>query len=148
LLIDDSPPEQYLTMFLLRIDFANCTLEHIGAGHPPGYLLSAQGDVLKQLDSHCSPLGWFRTAAYQLSQPILIRPGDMVFMQTDGIPEAISKQKDFFTDERVLDCLRRHKHQPAREILQHLLEEVLDFIAPGKQRDDMTAVLIKRLPVD
>jgi serine phosphatase RsbU (regulator of sigma subunit) len=147
LLIDDSPPEQYLTMFLVRIDPLDCTLEHIGAGHPPGYLLNAQGDVLKQLDSHCSPLGWFRTASYQLSSTLTMQPGDMVFMQTDGIPEAMSKQKEFFSDERVLDCLKRHKHRPAKEILQLVLEEVRAFIAPGKQRDDMTAVLIKRLPV-
>jgi serine phosphatase RsbU (regulator of sigma subunit) len=146
LLIDDSPPEQYLTMFLLKIDPLNSTLEYVGAGHPPGYHLNAEGGIRQQLDSHCSPLGWFRGAAYQLSEPLSIQPGDMVFIQTDGIPEAMSKQKEFFSDHRVLDCLKRHKNESAKDILQHVLEEVRGFISPGKQRDDMTAVLIKRRP--
>jgi serine phosphatase RsbU (regulator of sigma subunit) len=148
LLIDDSPPEQYLTMFLMRIDPLKNTLEFVGAGHPPGYVLNAQGEVRKQLDSHCSPLGWFRSAVYQLSEAIPIQEGEIIFMQTDGIPEAMSKQKEFFSDERALECLKQHKHKPAREILNHMLEEVRTFITPGKQRDDMTAVVIKRLRVD
>lgn len=148
LLIDDSPPEQYLTLFLLRIDPVKNTLEYVGAGHPPCYLLDSQGEVRKQLGSHCSPLGWFRGTLYHLSEPIPILPGESVFMQTDGIPEALSKQKEFFGDERVLDCLRRHKGRSARDILQQLLEELRAFVSPGKQRDDITAVIIKRLPVD
>jgi CheY-like chemotaxis protein len=147
LLIDDSPPEQYLTMFLMRLDPAENTLEYVGAGHPSGYLLNAQGELKKELKSHCSPLGWFRTSAYHLSEQIPIEPGDMFFMQSDGIPEAMSKQKEFFGDERVLECLKQHRNEPAKAILQRILEEVRAFVAPGKQRDDITAIVIKRLPV-
>ncbi len=148
LLIDDSPPEQYLTMFFMRIDPAKNTVEYVGAGHPPGFLLNAQGGVRKQLDSRCSPLGWFRGTIYHLSDPIPIEVGDIIFMQTDGIPESMSKQKEFFSEERVLDCLKRYRDHSAKEILQLLLDEVRSFVSPGKQRDDMTAVVIKRIPVD
>jgi serine phosphatase RsbU (regulator of sigma subunit) len=83
-----------------------------------------------------------------LSDPIILNPGDVVFMQTDGIPEGMSKEKEFFADHRVLECLKNHRDKPAKEILNLLLEAVLGFVARGKQRDDMTAVIIKVLPRD
>ncbi len=148
LLIDDSPPEQYLTLFLLRLNPHENTLEYVGAGHPPGYILNSQGDVRNQLDSNCSPLGWFRDTVYNLSEPIPLHPGDLVFMQTDGFLEAMSQNKEFFRDRGVLACLKQNRNLSAKKILQALLEEVRGFVAPGKQRDDMTAVLIKVLPGD
>jgi serine phosphatase RsbU (regulator of sigma subunit) len=66
-------------------------------------------------------------------------------MQTDGIPEAMSKSKLFFSDARVLDCLKHQREKPAEEILQNLLDEVREFVSTGKQRDDMTAVVLKVL---
>jgi CheY-like chemotaxis protein len=146
LLLDDSPPEQYLTLFLIRLDPNRNTLEFVGAGHPPAYILGPDGNVREKLDSNCSPLGWFKDAAYCLSAEIPLEPGDVVYLQTDGFPEAMSIEKQFFGDQRALDCLKLNRDKSAREMLLALLEEVRNFGGTGKQRDDMTAVVIKTQP--
>lgn len=148
LLIDDSPPEQYLTLFLVCLDPEQRSVCYMGAGHPPAYILDSNGGVRQQLDSQCKPLGWFRDTTYELSDPIPLQPGDIIFLLTDGIPEALSKEKEFFGDGRMLDCVKAHREQSAREILECLLESVRKFVASGRQRDDMTAVVIKVLPDD
>lgn len=146
LLLDDSPPEQYLTLFLIRLDPAESRLEFVGAGHPSAYILDAEGNIRQKLSSKCSPLGWFPDSDYPLSAPTRLDPGEVLFLETDGIPEAMSAEKDFFTDRRALESLKQNRHKPAREMLLALLEEVRAFVGPGGQRDDMTAVIIKNLP--
>lgn len=148
LLIDDSPPEQYLTLLLVCLDPEQRSICYMGAGHPPAYIMGADGAIRQQLDSQCKPLGWFRNTPYVLSDPIPLEPGDTIFLLTDGIPEALSRKKEFFGDGRMLECLKEHRQKSARKILERLLESVREFVDSRKQRDDMTAVIIKVLPED
>ncbi len=148
LLIDDSPPEQYLTLFLVRLSPGRKTLEFAGAGHPPGYIMDELGNVRVQLDSKGSPLGWFRDSEYQLSEPIPFKPGDVLILLTDGITEAMTTDKNFYGEERLLNCIRQNRHKSAKEILRGLLDSVREFVGKGKQRDDMTAIAVKVLPTD
>ncbi len=146
LLIDDSPPEQYLTMFVMRIDQENRTLETLGAGHPPGYIIGANGKLRMQLDGKCSPLGWFPESKYAMSDPIPLETGDVIFMLTDGINEALSPEKEFFGTKRVIECLEQNHEKTAPEILKALWDQVRNFVGTGKRRDDKTAVCIKVMP--
>ena len=141
-------PEQYLTLFVIRLNPDRKTLEYVGAGHPPGYIMDAQGNVRRQLDSKGSPLGWFRDSEYQLSEPIPLITGDVVLLLTDGITEAMTPEKNFYGEERLLDCIRQNRHKSAKDILRGLLDSVREFVGKGKQRDDMTAVAVKVLPSD
>jgi serine phosphatase RsbU (regulator of sigma subunit) len=42
--------------------------------------------------------------------------------------------------------LRAHHHLPAAEFIRVAYESVVDFSAGTRQADDLTAVVVKRLP--
>jgi PAS domain S-box-containing protein len=48
---------QFMTLLLIRLDPGNRTLEYASAGHSPGYVLSAKGDVRHVLEATGPPAG-------------------------------------------------------------------------------------------
>ena len=67
-------------------------------------------------------------------------------LATDGIFEYENPAEEQFGEERVADVVRAHQDEPM-ERLTDLLIETLDAFAQGTaQADDMTIVLLRRLP--
>lgn len=135
--------DKFVTLFLAKLDPATRSMEYAGAGHPPGYVLDANGDVAGRLESTGLPLAILPDATYPALAAQPLRPGEMVLLLTDGIAEAHGPSQDMFGSERALRVVKAHRDRPAREVFNALFEAVREFCGPGYQPDDMTAVIIK-----
>jgi serine phosphatase RsbU (regulator of sigma subunit) len=51
-----------------------------------------------------------------------------------------------FGQERVAETIRRHQDRPMTELAEQLLEAAREFGATAPQADDVTIVLLRRLP--
>src|SRR5581483_694507 len=56
-LTSDTGNEAFVTLLLARFDPQARTLSYAGAGHPPGYVLDAAGNLKSELPSTGLPLG-------------------------------------------------------------------------------------------
>src|SRR5205807_2036715 len=75
---------RFVTLLLTRLHPLTRSLVYAGAGHWPGYVLDAQGEVRALLPSTAIPLG-LDPAGDIASEPALtLEPGDLVLMLTDG----------------------------------------------------------------
>ena len=87
------------------------------------------------------------TGVQTCALPILIRPGDSLFLYTDGVYDG-SDQEERETLESVM---RKHCRLPAKEICKALLEyalekeEQLKRIHEEDRIDDKTVFVIKRI---
>jgi sigma-B regulation protein RsbU (phosphoserine phosphatase) len=95
------------------------------------------------LESTGIPLGIIGSATYDSHLGIALEPGDLVVLLTDGITEAEHPSGDFFGAERALEIVRDRRHEPAREIVQHLYQATRDFAQNPIQADDVTVVVFK-----
>jgi sigma-B regulation protein RsbU (phosphoserine phosphatase) len=75
--------------------------------------------------------------------PMVLEPGDIVLLLTDGVLEAQSPDDDDFGSERALEIVRKNRSQTAREIVESLYRAILEFSRTENQRDDVTVVVIK-----
>jgi sigma-B regulation protein RsbU (phosphoserine phosphatase) len=141
-LVGDLQEARYVTLLLARLDRRRGILECANAGHPPGFLLDAAGNTAAAIDSTGVPLGFFRDSLYP-ARMFLIDTGHIVVLCTDGVTETSTKDKEEFGSERVLDYVRTHRHEGAREIAEGIYDAARTFGAGERQKDDITSVIVK-----
>jgi sigma-B regulation protein RsbU (phosphoserine phosphatase) len=135
--------DRFATLLVAKLDPSNRSFVYASAGHLPGYLLNAAGEVTARLESTGIPLAIMPEAEYAPEPARTLHSGDLILLLTDGIVEARDTNEQLFGSDRVLDLVRTHRDRPAREILNILYTAVRDFCGPPAQVDDMTAVIIK-----
>jgi serine phosphatase RsbU (regulator of sigma subunit) len=137
-----TPPEKYATAFLGVFDPPSGRLAFTNAGHNPALLLRAGGEA-EWLRSNGVPLGLIPGAKYGEGE-LVMKPGDLLLVYTDGITEAADPDDEEFGEERLLDSARRGRALPLREMAA-VLEGDLDAFARGVPfHDDRTLVLVRR----
>jgi sigma-B regulation protein RsbU (phosphoserine phosphatase) len=76
---------------------------------------------------------------------ILLEPGDLLVLYTDGISEAMDPQDDEWGEERMIEAIKACQCYPAERIIENLMASADAFVSGAPQHDDMTLVVIKLL---
>jgi serine phosphatase RsbU (regulator of sigma subunit) len=139
-----TPPEKYATAFVAQIDPATHRLEWSSAGHNPALLVRRAGEALR-LGCSGPPLGLLPAPAYRLQRTEL-GPGDLLFVYTDGITEAVDPDDVEFGLERLEAIVRRHAAAPLAELRAAIELELQAFVRGVPYADDRTLLLLRRLP--
>jgi sigma-B regulation protein RsbU (phosphoserine phosphatase) len=133
---------RFMTLFICEIDRRNQVIDWVNAGHDPAMIYDRQSGRFEELAGHALPLGVSGAAVYQKFDRA-IKPGQMIMIGTDGIWEAQNPQGEMFGKERFKDVIRQHADQPARDIIQAVIEQVDNFRHPLEKTDDLTLVVVK-----
>ncbi len=141
-LVADLQEDRYVTMLLARLDPHCRTLEYASAGHPVGVLLGRGGDTQAVLDSTGMPLGLFRDLVCQ-TRTILLDGGQTLVLFTDGAIETSTADHEEFGCERLLNEVRAHLDDDAKEIAEAIYQAGRTFAAGARQHDDVTCVIVK-----
>lgn len=137
-----TPPEKYATAFLGVFDPPSGRLIWTNAGHNPALLLRSGGEA-EWLRSNGVPLGLIPGAKYGEGE-LVMEPGDVLLVYTDGITEAADPDDEEFGEGRLLEAALRGRSLPLREMAT-VLERDLDAFARGVPfHDDRTLVLVRR----
>jgi phosphoserine phosphatase len=92
------------------------------------------------------PLGIEAEATSDGVPPLEMAPGDLLVLLTDGFYEYQKHDRELFGQERLGDVVRQNHHRTAKELLGELMQAIQTFADGAPQQDDMTAVIIRRLP--
>lgn len=136
-------PTRFATCFWSVFDEAARTLTYVNAGHNAPILLRAAGPI-DRLKTGGPPLGVFADAAYQ-KDSVVLSPGDLLVVFTDGITEAPDAAEQEFGEKRLEDYVRANAGRPTAELCSGILKAVDDFRGPEPQQDDMTLVVARVL---
>jgi serine phosphatase RsbU (regulator of sigma subunit) len=134
---------RFATLLLARLDAGKRSFVHASAGHQSGYILDTAGAVKSLLKSTGIALGVMADGEFQAASPVLLEPGDVVFLLTDGILEAHGTDQALFGAERALEIVRANRTKTAKEIVHILCACAREFCSYRTQVDDMTAIIIK-----
>ena len=135
-----TPAEKYATLFLSNYDGNSRRLTYTNAGHLPPVLIGHDGSV-RRLDCGGTVVGLFDGLSFEEST-IELHQGDLFLAFSDGITEP---ENDFgeFGEERLIDLVRDHRHQPLPRITEIVTAAVDDWIGGREQPDDLTLVLAR-----
>ena len=76
---------------------------------------------------------------------ISLEKGDIVLLFTDGITECRNEANEEYTEERLINLLKKHRKLSAGELQDKIFDEVSAYREDAEQMDDMTLVVVKRI---
>jgi sigma-B regulation protein RsbU (phosphoserine phosphatase) len=132
-----------VTAFYGILDASNKTLSFSNAGHNPPLLIKANGEM-RFIDSGEQPLGMFRNTRYH-QYHVMLEPGDVFVLYTDGATEAESPAGEEFGRERLGEAVKESLDKPAREMVASIQMAILEWTASVGANDDVTFFVIKAL---
>ena len=130
------------SLFLAKLDVVTGALDYCSAGHPPAFLLRANGGFESLTDGGLL-LGVLNDAKYSRGQ-VRLEPEDTLLIFSDGIIESQNEHGEEFGYERLKAQLASAQSGSADAILFSVLGAVQDFAAIRPLSDDMTLAVIRR----
>jgi serine phosphatase RsbU (regulator of sigma subunit) len=135
-----TPPEVYLTLFMAIIAPAEGELRYVSAGHEAQYVLRGR-EGLEALESTGRPIGLLPGAGYVESR-VALRPGEGLFLFTDGLTEAENPAGEPFGD-RLREILLAYPDREPEELLAALETAVREHQRGVELADDATMVALR-----
>jgi sigma-B regulation protein RsbU (phosphoserine phosphatase) len=135
-----SATRKFVTLFVAVFDPKDRSLRYVNAGHNPGIWLSETGVSL--LPSGGVPIGMFEVAR-QVESRVVLAPGDVVVLYSDGITEAADSKDEEFGMERLTALLEAGRALPPNVLKDRIFAAVETFTRGVPQYDDQT-VLVAR----
>jgi len=132
----------FVTIFCGILEVSTGDVLYASGGHNPP-LLIAKGKGPEFLTSSSGTvIGAFQNLIFT-SEKITLSPGDAIFLYTDGVTEAFNKERDLFSEERLIENLSTHYNTPIQELVSKIFQDIKDF-APGvPQSDDITIMALR-----
>lgn len=141
-ILESSTENKFITLFLAQLQPASGQLSYLSAGHDPGLLVRAEGD-LSYLSACGLPLGLMGDAEYA-TRSLRLDPGDLVFLYTDGYTESNSRAEEEFGLDRLGQIVREHRKEPLEALIERVDSTVRSFSEGLPQADDQTLLILRR----
>lgn len=145
-LLADLPDDRFVTAFLGLLDARDHTVRYHAAGQAPLLHFRAASGEVSWLGATTIPMGALELAEPDLAQVLHMAPGDILGLISDGIYEYQDAAGRLFGEARVAQLVGELRDRPMREVAESLLAAAQDFGAGARQADDITIVMLRRLP--
>ena len=73
----------------------------------------------------------------------MLQSGDTLFMFTDGVTEAFSKNEEVFSEERLKKELSYHQQESTKDVVLSVLQKIRVFSAGALLIDDIAILSLK-----
>lgn len=144
LIYNSSPPDKFITFAIAVLDTNNGKLDVVNAGHNPLILKRKDGSIQK-IDAGGIGLGMLDLGLPYEQQDLTFDPGDILFLYTDGIPEAMNKDEEEYSDERMIEFFVNNSHQASSDFISAMVKDVKVHVDGEFQSDDITCLILKRI---
>jgi phosphoserine phosphatase len=145
-LVEDLPDDRFITAFIGFLEPATHRLEFHSGGQGPILHFRAASGRCDYYKPTSFPLGAMPLANATPAKQLTLEPGDVLALISDGIYEFMAADDSQFGEERVARVVQAHAQGSMEELGRQLLDNVFAFAAGAPQTDDMTMVLVRRLP--
>ena len=144
-LCQNNDERMFVTLFLGFLDTASGALTYVNAGHPPPFVLPAAGTIAKLQCAPQMPLGVRRAAQYQDGR-ITLAASDLVFVYSDGVPEAMNPAGELYGFERLAAQITAHSSDLPQPAVTAVKADVDGFAADAPKADDVTMLALRWSP--
>ncbi len=138
----------FITAAYYLIDAREKTISFSRAGHCPALYYDHEKKQASYFKNRGLGLGIVRNESYQNyidNHHISYKPGDVLFLYTDGIIEAKNLQGEEYGYDRLSEVVALNGEKTAEAIKTAVIENLYEFIGSEGLDDDYTTLIIKFL---
>jgi len=145
-LAEDLPDDRFVTAFMGFLDPQRHAIHYHSGGQGPILHFRASDERCEWYRPTTFPVGILEIDRVDEAQALEMSPGDVLVLLSDGIYEFENRQGVQFGEERVASLLKFHHRLPAAELARQILNATFEHGAGVSQEDDITLVLVRRVP--
>ena len=134
----DNENSMFATMFIGEIDLRTGVLEYCNCGHNPPVV----GGQFLQMPETNAPIGLWPGLEF-IGHTVEGMKDKMLLLYTDGVTEAENMDQKQTGDDWLIDILKEHPMDNARELIGDILREVATHVGDAEPSDDITLLCLK-----
>ena len=142
LICSNNREEMFVTVWLGILEISSGKLTAANAGHEYPALRQEEGVFRLFKDKHGFVIGGMEGMKYK-EYELFLKPGDRLFLYTDGIPEAADTDGRRFGVDEMLAALNAQPDGTPRQILKNVKDAVDAFTRGTEQFDDLTMLCLE-----
>lgn len=144
---DVAPRGTFITLIYGVLDFRTGRFRYARAGHHP--LLVLRADETEFIRPSGMAIGFLGDDRFEDSleeHELKLDVGDYLVLYTDGITEAVNVDHEQFGEDGLVGALKGADGTTASDMLTRLRDALDRFAAPDGRMDDMTMIVLRRVP--
>ena len=138
---DDNENNMFVTFWLGLVDLTTGHLSFCNAGHNPPVIGCGGDDVTFLKMQPNVPIGVLPGMDFEGEEMDTIK-GRPFFIYTDGLNEAENKEKEEFSDARLIEILRNTSFSSSQKLIEKLRAEVEAHRNGAEPSDDLTMMCL------
>jgi sigma-B regulation protein RsbU (phosphoserine phosphatase) len=136
---------RFTTAFLAEVNTATLEMVYVNAGHNDPIVRRTSGKI-ERLSSGGPPFGlplFTQSEVPYSAGRVQLQPGDLLFIFTDGVVEAVDDKEREYGEARLLPCIQSAPVESAGETLKRVMADVNRFVGTARQHDDITCLVLQ-----
>ncbi|MDP2304058.1 MAG: fused response regulator/phosphatase [Ignavibacteria bacterium] len=142
LLCSESVSSMFVTVFYGILNTENGIITYANGGHNPPYLVKTDGTIDLILMTGGIALGVMEEMPFS-SKTLEMKPGEVVFLFTDGVTEAMDAEENLYSEERLVEKLKLSHSKDIQEITKDIIDDVFLYSKDVPQSDDITVLTFR-----
>ena len=134
--------DMFVTVWLGILTISTGNIVAANAGHEYPFIKRADGRFEKFKDKHGFVIGGMDGVKYR-EYEFKLEKNDMLFLYTDGVPEATNSEEELFGLERMEAALNTDLDANPEQVLENVKSAVDVFVGDAPQFDDLTMLAIR-----
>ena len=134
----------YFTILYGVLHLPTGRLDYVSGGHPALVRVPA-GGTPEFYPVEGFPIAFVPDVEYD-QQTLQLAPGDRIYLYSDGVPEAMDKDRQQLGDEALAGVLASTRARPLEESVGELLQRVEDWCRPIGPLDDVSILGVEWRP--
>lgn len=136
----DARVEQYFTLLFGFLNWKTREFRYVAAGHPGPILLPREGHG-QVIRTSGFPIG-FTDRAYE-EQSITLKPGDRLYLYSDGLTEARNSDREPLEEDRLIGTLEEVRTAPLPQTLDVLVNVAERWSGATGPHDDISLLAVE-----
>lgn len=140
----ENPWQMFVTAFACVLDITTGEVRYCDGGHEPPFILRRDKEVETVKKESGPALCFFEDVVYKPGT-MQLDPGDSLVLYTDGVTEAMNKDRKMFRREGIIQALQPFcaEATPAQTISKSILDHVRRWAGDTPQSDDITILVVQ-----
>lgn len=140
-LSSDNPRTMFVTLVIGTLNIRTGQVIYANGGHNPPIITTRDG--ARFIESKKEPLVGAMPGMIYSDSTLTLSNGEGFMLYTDGVNEAMNKEGEPFSNQRMIDEVSKNRDLSSETIVLNLLERIQKHAGSASQSDDIAMLMIK-----
>ncbi|WP_319542005.1 SpoIIE family protein phosphatase [uncultured Pseudodesulfovibrio sp.] len=138
----DNESCMFVTLFLAVMNIETGEIHYANAGHNPPIFMPC-GGTPEWIPPFGEPVAGIMESMEYSTKTMTMKPGDIIFMYTDGVTEAMNPDKKLYSEDRLMELLVSMEEPFAPKLVKEVEASIKAFTLGAEQSDDITMLAMQ-----